>query len=112
VRALLLRASAYQYAGEFQAAIETYESLGRHSQRLIPGIREELQSCYDNLPDSEPASACRGDTVAGTTDNGDGEGVTRFRCEECGFSSRKLFWQCPGCRSWSSVKPLPRGDIE
>jgi lipopolysaccharide biosynthesis regulator YciM len=30
----------------------------------------------------------------------------RYRCDACGFTSRKLFWQCPGCQSWISVKPL------
>jgi lipopolysaccharide biosynthesis regulator YciM len=30
----------------------------------------------------------------------------RYRCDECGFSSRKLFWQCPGCQRWSSVNPI------
>ena len=30
----------------------------------------------------------------------------RYRCEQCGFSSRQLLWQCPGCRNWESLKPL------
>ena len=31
---------------------------------------------------------------------------SRYCCEYCGFSSRKLFWQCPACQSWGSVKPI------
>jgi lipopolysaccharide biosynthesis regulator YciM len=30
----------------------------------------------------------------------------RFRCAECGFSSTGFFWQCPGCKSWDTLKPL------
>jgi lipopolysaccharide assembly protein B len=26
----------------------------------------------------------------------------RYRCGECGFSSRWFFWQCPGCRRWDA----------
>ncbi len=26
------------------------------------------------------------------------------RCTQCGFKSKNWLWQCPGCRSWSSIK--------
>lgn len=29
-----------------------------------------------------------------------------YRCEKCGFSGKQIHWQCPGCRSWDSVKPI------
>jgi lipopolysaccharide assembly protein B len=29
----------------------------------------------------------------------------RYRCGECGFASHAWFWQCPGCKSWDSLKP-------
>jgi lipopolysaccharide biosynthesis regulator YciM len=28
-----------------------------------------------------------------------------FHCHRCGFTSRSLHWQCPGCRSWGSMLP-------
>jgi lipopolysaccharide biosynthesis regulator YciM len=28
-----------------------------------------------------------------------------YRCEQCGYASLILQWQCPGCRSWETVKP-------
>jgi lipopolysaccharide biosynthesis regulator YciM len=34
----------------------------------------------------------------------------RFRCGECGFSSSAFFWQCPGCKTWDSLRPLPPHD--
>lgn len=35
-----------------------------------------------------------------------------YRCIHCGFASKKLYWQCPGCKCWNSVKPIhgPEGD--
>lgn len=29
-----------------------------------------------------------------------------YRCTHCGFASKKLYWQCPGCKCWNSVKPI------
>lgn len=31
---------------------------------------------------------------------------TTHQCKRCGFSSKLLYWQCPGCRMWGSVKPV------
>ncbi len=28
------------------------------------------------------------------------------RCRHCGFSSRVIFWQCPSCKQWASIKPI------
>jgi len=35
----------------------------------------------------------------------------RYRCANCGFSSIDHFWQCPGCKSWDSQRPLLRFDL-
>lgn len=29
-----------------------------------------------------------------------------YQCVSCGFSGRSLHWQCPGCKQWSTIKPL------
>ena len=29
-----------------------------------------------------------------------------YRCHTCGFSARTIFWQCPSCRQWGSIKPI------
>ncbi|MCC4263819.1 lipopolysaccharide assembly protein LapB [Oceanimonas baumannii] len=28
------------------------------------------------------------------------------RCGHCGFSSRSLFWQCPSCKQWGTIRPV------
>lgn len=30
----------------------------------------------------------------------------RYRCEECGFRGKTLYWQCPSCKTWNSTKPF------
>lgn len=32
----------------------------------------------------------------------------RYQCQECGFSSQRLLWQCPSCRDWETQRPAAR----
>ncbi len=34
------------------------------------------------------------------------EGHAIYRCTRCGFGARSHHWQCPGCKSWGSVRPI------
>ncbi len=36
------------------------------------------------------------------------ESTPRYQCKECGFSSRKLLWQCPSCKDWETQRPAGR----
>jgi lipopolysaccharide biosynthesis regulator YciM len=29
-----------------------------------------------------------------------------YRCRECGFDTHSIYWHCPSCKSWGSVKPI------
>jgi lipopolysaccharide biosynthesis regulator YciM len=29
-----------------------------------------------------------------------------YQCTSCGFSGKTLHWHCPGCKQWSTVKPI------
>ncbi|SCZ49192.1 lipopolysaccharide assembly protein LapB [Thiohalomonas denitrificans] len=29
-----------------------------------------------------------------------------YKCGHCGFNGRTLHWQCPGCKHWSTIKPI------
>jgi lipopolysaccharide biosynthesis regulator YciM len=39
------------------------------------------------------------------------QAVARYRCGDCGFSAGAFFWQCPGCKSWDTLKPLGPGEL-
>lgn len=30
-----------------------------------------------------------------------------YRCQSCGFGARAHHWQCPSCKQWATIKPLP-----
>ncbi|QXO19116.1 MULTISPECIES: lipopolysaccharide assembly protein LapB [Vibrio] len=29
-----------------------------------------------------------------------------YRCRRCGFSTHSLYWHCPSCKGWGSIKPI------
>ncbi len=29
-----------------------------------------------------------------------------YQCKQCGLEVKTLHWQCPGCKSWDSIKPI------
>lgn len=29
----------------------------------------------------------------------------QYRCENCGLTPRMLFWQCPSCKQWATIRP-------
>ncbi len=29
-----------------------------------------------------------------------------YQCNHCGFETRSLYWQCPSCKKWNTVKPI------
>jgi len=35
-----------------------------------------------------------------------------YQCSKCGFMAKTMHWQCPSCRSWSSIKRKPLLETE
>ncbi len=119
VRATLLKGNVYQLRGDYRSAIETYRYVEAQNPCLMPEVTGGIQNCYKRLGDRKSWE----DYLSGLVErhselvflqkNQTGQQLQkpalqqlRYRCDECGFTSRKLFWQCPGCQNWSSVKPI------
>jgi lipopolysaccharide biosynthesis regulator YciM len=34
------------------------------------------------------------------------KGKPAYLCRECGFTGKTLYWQCPGCKRWDTVRPI------
>lgn len=34
------------------------------------------------------------------------EGQAMYRCSRCGFGAKSHHWQCPSCKSWSTIRPI------
>jgi lipopolysaccharide biosynthesis regulator YciM len=41
------------------------------------------------------------EVLANTIDNNTG-----YVCQQCGFSGRSMHWHCPGCKGWTTIKPI------
>jgi len=119
VRATLVQGRCHELQDNYRAAIEAYRQVEKQDAGLMPEVTEALERCYSALgetpatqvdaPGGGGAPLFAGDVVATLAAQQRGGRQARYRCEACGFSSRKLFWQCPGCQGWSTVKPITAG---
>jgi lipopolysaccharide biosynthesis regulator YciM len=35
-----------------------------------------------------------------------------YQCGHCGFTAKQLHWNCPGCKSWGSMRPVQGFEAE
>jgi len=38
--------------------------------------------------------------------------LDRYACNMCGFQARQYYWQCPGCNSWETYRPLRLEEVQ
>ena len=168
VRASLLEGDIEAKAGNYEAAIASYQRVEGQDPDFLPEVVPRLQSVFGQLDRTEEALAClnglaeRHGVIAATlavatikkdTDgapeavrfmterlrvkpsargleyllqlkedkDGDSDHLTMikiltaelvesrsdYKCGHCGFPARSLHWQCPACKHWTTVKPLP-----
>ena len=65
---------------------------------LFINVNDIFQSELD-LKDSSIKKIKQGLTVLANNN-------PRYQCNECGFSSQKLLWQCPSCKAWETQRPF------
>ncbi len=73
--------------------------------RQRPSVRGEAAFIELSLRDAESDPAVALKTLKQITE----QLVVRtpgYRCQRCGFGARAHHWQCPGCKSWGSIKPV------
>lgn len=29
-----------------------------------------------------------------------------YKCRQCGFSTHSIYWHCPSCKGWGTIKPI------
>ncbi len=128
VRALAREGAASELTGFLQALCTRFPA-ARAKVALAalsdPGIDDPVaRSCIRNYLSETPLLAGLFELVAELPmpAGGDGDGrvaavqvaLRRFleqgphyRCRQCGFTGKTLYWQCPTCRSWDSTRPRP-----
>ena len=73
--------------------------------QLRPSVRGEAAYIDLSLRDTDGDNAATLKTLKQITD----QLLVRtpgYRCQRCGFGARAHHWQCPGCKSWGSIKPV------
>lgn len=103
-----------QHAGSFADA--SYEQLMGHFHcecATLAMARGDQPAALAALAEAESFSApgparrielLRAQMVAGTSATTSDSGQTA--CRICGFRTRQVVWQCPGCHHWDSFEPV------
>ncbi len=86
-------------------------------QRLAEGLVDHpsLKACLAMLQlqlDNFPGESRRFLRLSTETLRNYLESKPGYRCEHCGFETRKLYWQCPSCQKWDQLNPIrgPEGE--
>ncbi len=80
--------------------------------RALAALRERLERCPDPVAlrrylELTPESGCpqlqaeMRALLAKWVPAGE-----RFRCDTCGFDAGRLYWRCPSCKGWGTMKPI------
>lgn len=120
-------------AGEPQLMQDMLQELRQHEPKastyialaaiLDPGLDDPVsRECVTGYLRNDASLHGLYDMYAGFSKNADGavtdlaplreavrkllQNGPRYRCEECGFRGRTLYWQCPSCKTWSSTIPF------
>jgi lipopolysaccharide biosynthesis regulator YciM len=104
--ALALAEQIEEEDGEAVAAEFITEYLGSHPnlrglQRLI-----SLQLSRADAPAAETLNILR-DLVDRLLRN-----RPAYQCAQCGFTAKQLHWNCPGCKTWGSMRPVQGFEAE
>ena len=105
VEAVKVLADLVQAERGEQAATELLSRFLSHNPSL-PGLEHLLSlRLHAAVGEPEPLLLSLRDLIGHMLDAGYG-----YRCGHCGFQARRLHWQCPSCKNWGSIKPLPVND--
>ncbi len=94
--------------------IKTYLALGEH-QRVEEMLHEELsrkeaspyiiKAYLEKMRDSTEGEIRESFSALGRLLDARLSSQMACHCTQCGFQSNVVFWQCPGCQNWGSVRP-------
>ncbi|MDX1443753.1 MAG: lipopolysaccharide assembly protein LapB [Gammaproteobacteria bacterium] len=88
--------------GMRDAELEEFVARNAGREELL----DQLRSVSDRI-----ATLCRGGGDVGVAaiarelfHNAQGD-AEHYSCSNCGYSGRRLYWQCPSCRRWDTLEP-------
>lgn len=99
IRALILRGRILQANKSYSAASGVYHELKSVAPEYYAEVYDDLVFCEQQ------------DGTLSMNTGAERRAIkqSRYRCECCGFTGKKVFWQCPGCQQWGGAKPVKAG---
>ena len=98
---LMLADVVEQYEGGDTAQVYITRQLQRH-----PTMRVFHKLMDYHLNDAEEGRAKESLMVLRDMVGEQVRSKPRYRCQKCGFTAYTLYWHCPSCRAWSTIKPI------
>lgn len=98
---LMLAEVVEQHEGQDTAQVYITRQLQRH-----PTMRVFYRLMDYHLQDAEEGRAKESLMVLRDMVGEQVRTKPRFRCQKCGFTAFTLYWHCPSCRAWSTIKPI------
>ena len=98
---LMLSDVVEQYEGTDTAQVYITRQLQRH-----PTMRVFHKLMDYHLNDAEEGRAKESLMVLRDMVGEQVRSKPRYRCQKCGFTAHTLYWHCPSCRSWATIKPI------
>lgn len=98
---LMLSDVVEQYEGTDTAQVYITRQLQRH-----PTMRVFHKLMDYHLNDAEEGRAKESLMVLRDMVGEQVRSKPRYRCQKCGFTAYTLYWHCPSCRAWSTIKPI------
>ena len=96
---------------ELAQYLAQYESREAAELLLLNAIKErpniKLYSAYMGLRSQEQSDASDSESIMQLKSLIDAQ-IARhsvYSCTRCGFESSMMFWQCPSCRRWDTMRP-------
>lgn len=101
VAELMLADIIEQQNGRDAAQYYIYRGLIRH-----PNLRGFYRLMDYHLADAEDGRARESLLLLRNMVGEQIKAIPNYRCQRCGFTVNSIYWLCPACRSWATIKPI------
>ncbi|RKS87712.1 lipopolysaccharide biosynthesis regulator YciM [Orbus hercynius] len=101
VAELMLASMIEKQTGRDAAQYYIYRELVKH-----PNLKGFYRLMDYHLADAEEGRAKESLLLLRNMVGEQIKAIPNYRCERCGFTVNSIYWLCPACRSWATIKPI------
>lgn len=101
VAELMLADIIEKQSGRDAAQYYIYRELAKH-----PNLKGFYRLMDYHLADAEEGRAKESLLLLRNIVGEQVKAIQNYRCERCGFTVNSIYWLCPACRSWATIKPI------